>query len=91
MDLGSIKKKLKNRRYMSANECIEDFTTMFQNYFKYKRPEDDVTLMAIELEKLFSLKVAEMKPEDKPLHQQVVKSRAADRANDHQNALHTGN
>ena len=91
MDLGTIKKKVKNGRYMSANECIEDFKTMFQNYFKYNRPEDDVTLMAIELEKLFCLKVAEMKPEDKPLHQRVVKSRAADRANDHQNALHAGN
>lgn len=37
MDLGTIRKRLKNRFYWRAAECLQDFNTMFSNCYKYNR------------------------------------------------------
>lgn len=37
MDLGTIKKRLQNRYYCQALECVEDLNTMFTNCFVYNR------------------------------------------------------
>ncbi|XP_072130696.1 bromodomain testis-specific protein [Mobula birostris] len=63
MDLGTIKKRLENKYYCKAMECIEDINTMFTNCYVYNRPGDDIVLMAQTLEKLFLQKVAKM-PQD---------------------------
>ena len=63
MDFGSIKKRLENRYYWSAKECIQDFNTMFTNCYIYNKPGEDVVLMAQTLEKIFLTKVATM-PKD---------------------------
>lgn len=63
MDFGSIKKRLENRYYWSAKECIQDFNTMFTNCYIYNKPGEDVVLMAQTLEKIFLTKVAAM-PKD---------------------------
>ena len=63
MDFGSIKKRLENRYYYSAKECIQDFNTMFTNCYIYNKPGEDVVLMAQTLEKIFLTKVATM-PKD---------------------------
>ncbi|XP_062920734.1 bromodomain-containing protein 3-like isoform X2 [Mobula hypostoma] len=63
MDLGTIKKRLENKYYCKAMECIEDINTMFTNCYVYNRPGDDIVLMAQTLEKLFLQRVAKM-PQD---------------------------
>ena len=40
MDLGYIKKKLEQNKYTSAQECIEDFRTIFRNCYTYNKPTD---------------------------------------------------
>ena len=64
MDFGSIKKRLENRYYWSAKECIQDFNTMFTNCYIYNKPGEDVVLMAQTLEKIFLTKVAAMPKEE---------------------------
>ncbi|KAM4872598.1 bromodomain testis-specific protein isoform 3-T7 [Thomomys bottae] len=67
MDLNTIKKRLENKYYMKASECIEDFNTMFSNCYLYNKPGDDIVLMAQALEKLFMQKLSQM-----PQDEQVV-------------------
>ncbi|XP_053318931.1 bromodomain-containing protein 4 isoform X2 [Spea bombifrons] len=60
MDMGTIKKRLENNYYWNAQECIQDFNTMFTNCYIYNKPGDDIVLMAEALEKLFLQKISEM-------------------------------
>ncbi|NXX94342.1 BRDT protein, partial [Centropus bengalensis] len=64
MDLGTIKKRLEHNYYTKAEECIEDFKTMFLNCYIYNKPGDDVVFMAQELEKVFLQKIAQMPAEE---------------------------
>uniref|UniRef100_A0A4W6CZL3 Bromodomain-containing protein 2 n=1 Tax=Lates calcarifer TaxID=8187 RepID=A0A4W6CZL3_LATCA len=64
MDLGTIKKRLQNKYYSQALECIQDFNTMFTNCYVYNRPGDDIVFMAQTLEKLFLQKVSQMPKEE---------------------------
>ncbi|XP_012657076.1 bromodomain testis-specific protein [Otolemur garnettii] len=67
MDLNTIKKRLENKYYVKASECIEDLNTMFSNCYLYNKPGDDIVLMAQALEKLFIQKLSQM-----PQEEQVV-------------------
>lgn len=58
MDLGTIKKRLESNYYFSAQECIQDFNTMFTNCYVYNKPGEDVVVMAQTLEKLFLNRVS---------------------------------
>ena len=40
MDLGTIRKRLKNGYYASAAECIGDFDQMFSNCYTYNRSQE---------------------------------------------------
>ena len=42
MDLGTIKKRLNERWYSSASQCIADFKQMFENCRAYNINKDDV-------------------------------------------------
>ncbi|KAM3864552.1 bromodomain-containing protein 4-like [Diretmus argenteus] len=64
MDMGTIKKRLENSYYWNAQECIQDFNTMFTNCYIYNKPGDDIVLMAEALEKLFLKKISEMPQEE---------------------------
>ncbi|XP_041861010.1 bromodomain-containing protein 4 isoform X2 [Melanotaenia boesemani] len=64
MDMGTIKKRLENSYYWNAQECIQDFNTMFTNCYIYNKPGDDIVLMAEALEKIFLQKVSEMPQEE---------------------------
>ncbi|KAJ7427388.1 bromodomain-containing protein 4-like protein [Willisornis vidua] len=64
MDMGTIKKRLENNYYWNAQECIQDFNTMFTNCYIYNKPGDDIVLMAEALEKLFLQKISEMSQEE---------------------------
>lgn len=37
MDMGTIKKRLENSYYLNAQECIQDFNTMFTNCYIYNK------------------------------------------------------
>ncbi|CAK6441333.1 unnamed protein product [Pipistrellus nathusii] len=67
MDLSTIKKRLENKYYVQASECIEDFKTMFSNCYLYNKPGDDIVLMVQALENLFKQKLLQM-----PKVEQVV-------------------
>ncbi|RWS04079.1 bromodomain-containing protein 3-like protein [Dinothrombium tinctorium] len=64
MDLGTIKKRLENYYYYSAQECLNDWKTMFTNCYVYNKPGEDVVLMGQTIEKLFLNKVADMPKEE---------------------------
>ncbi|XP_067088137.1 bromodomain-containing protein 3a isoform X1 [Osmerus mordax] len=64
MDMGTIKKRLENSYYWSAQECMQDFNTMFTNCYIYNKPTDDIVLMAQALEKIFLQKVAMIPQEE---------------------------
>ncbi|XP_076584478.1 bromodomain-containing protein 4-like isoform X2 [Chaetodon auriga] len=64
MDMGTIKKRLENNYYWNAQECIQDFNTMFTNCYIYNKPGDDIVLMAEALEKHFLQKITEMPQEE---------------------------
>ncbi|XP_037530288.1 bromodomain testis-specific protein [Nematolebias whitei] len=66
MDLSTIKRRLQNRYYWEAMECINDFSTMFSNCYMYNRPGDDIIFMAQTLEKFFLQKMSKM-PNDEEL------------------------
>ncbi|KAM8874346.1 bromodomain testis-specific protein isoform 2-T2 [Spinachia spinachia] len=63
MDLSTIQKRLQNKYYWQALQCIQDFNTMFTNCYVYNRPGDDIVFMAQALEKLFLQKLTTM-PKD---------------------------
>ncbi|XP_070602675.1 bromodomain testis-specific protein isoform X1 [Erythrolamprus reginae] len=65
MDLTTIQKRLEHRYYSCAEECIENFKTMFANCYLYNKPGDDIVFMGQELEKVFVQKIAHMPPDEK--------------------------
>ncbi|XP_030636136.1 bromodomain-containing protein 3 [Chanos chanos] len=64
MDMGTIKTRLESGYYWNAQECIQDFNTMFTNCYIYNKPGDDIVLMAKTLEKAFLQKISELPPEE---------------------------
>uniref|UniRef100_A0A8C5R340 Bromodomain testis-specific protein n=1 Tax=Leptobrachium leishanense TaxID=445787 RepID=A0A8C5R340_9ANUR len=64
MDLTTIRKRLENKYYAKALDCIQDFNTLFTNCYMYNKPGDDIVLMAQDLEKIFMEKIAEMPHEE---------------------------
>ncbi|XP_055763222.1 bromodomain-containing protein 4-like isoform X3 [Salvelinus fontinalis] len=76
MDMGTIKKRLENSYYWNAQECIQDFNTMFTNCYIYNKPGDDIVLMAEALEKMFLQKISEM-PQEETEIPMVTKGRRA--------------
>ncbi|MEE6494537.1 hypothetical protein FKM82_001780 [Ascaphus truei] len=74
MDLSTIRKRLEYNYYAKAFDCIQDFNTMFTNCYIYNKPGDDIVLMAQELEKVCTQKIAEMPNEEIELS--VVGNRA---------------
>ncbi|XP_035253449.1 bromodomain-containing protein 4 isoform X4 [Anguilla anguilla] len=79
MDMGTIKKRLENSHYWSAQECIQDFNTMFTNCYIYNKPGDDIVLMAEALEKMFLQKISEMPPEETEITVMAGKGRGRGR------------
>uniref|UniRef100_A0A3Q2QK49 Bromodomain-containing protein 2 n=1 Tax=Fundulus heteroclitus TaxID=8078 RepID=A0A3Q2QK49_FUNHE len=63
MDLSTIKRRLENRYYWEASECIKDVNVMFTNCYMYNKPGDDIVFMAQSLEKAFLQKLSQM-PKD---------------------------
>ncbi|KAJ8251351.1 hypothetical protein GJAV_G00220420 [Gymnothorax javanicus] len=85
MDMGTIKKRLESSYYWSAQECIQDFNTMFTNCYIYNKPGDDIVLMAEALEKMFLQKISEMPQEETEITATAGKGRGRGRRDRGQN------
>jgi len=53
MDLGTVKEKMDNRKYFSADEFADDVRTIFKNCYTYNPDTHDVVAMARKLEEVF--------------------------------------
>ena len=60
MDFGTIKSRLEEKHYWSAEECISDFKLVFNNCYTYNQPGEDIVSDAEELESFFKSKIAAM-------------------------------
>jgi hypothetical protein len=60
MDLTTIEKRLKNVYYYSAEDCMRDIMTMFNNCYTYNPPHYGVYTMAKDLERFILSKMAKM-------------------------------
>jgi len=63
MDLESIRLRLKNRYYETAEDCIKDFNTIFSNCYVYntiKKQHWEIRDMAISLRRFFQEKIRAM-------------------------------
>ncbi|XP_061682195.1 bromodomain testis-specific protein isoform X2 [Syngnathoides biaculeatus] len=76
MDMGTIKRRLENKYYWKAMECVQDFHTMFTNCYVYNKPGDDIVFMAQTLEKLFLLEVSKMPKDECEVLQSAAKEAA---------------
>ena len=52
MDLGTVKEKMDNRKYFSADEFADDVRTIFKNCYTYNPDTHDVVAMARKLEEV---------------------------------------
>ena len=53
MDLGTVKKKLTNKQYVTASEFAADVRLTFSNAMKYNPPGNDVHAVAEQLNRIF--------------------------------------
>ena len=60
MDFGTIKSRLEEKHYWSAEECVSDFKLVFNNCYTYNQPGEDIVSDAVELESFFKSKIAAM-------------------------------
>lgn len=56
MDLGTVKRKMDNREYGSAQEFAQDVRLIFSNCYKYNPSDHDVVAMARKLQDVFEVK-----------------------------------
>ncbi|XP_066145851.1 bromodomain-containing protein 3-like isoform X8 [Euwallacea fornicatus] len=66
MDLGTVKRKMDNREYRSAQEFAQDVRLIFTNCYKYNPSDHDVVAMARKLQDVFEVKFAKIP--DEPLN-----------------------
>jgi len=65
MDLGTVKKKLDNREYATADEFATDVRLIFSNCYLYNGPQTDVVAMCKKVEQMFEDKFAKL-PDEPP-------------------------
>lgn len=63
MDLGTVRKKMKNRTYKTAKEFADDVRLIFSNCYKYNPPDHNVVTMARQLSAVFEDRFAKMPDE----------------------------
>ncbi|KAK4336698.1 hypothetical protein RND71_043444 [Anisodus tanguticus] len=73
MDINTIKKRLENCFYWSAQECLHDFKTMFNNCYVYNKPGEDVVYMGQTLEQAILQKLIEMPPIEEEIPMPPIK------------------
>ncbi|XP_078045321.1 homeotic protein female sterile isoform X5 [Augochlora pura] len=63
MDLGTVKTKMDNREYKTAQEFASDVRLIFTNCYKYNPPDHDVVAMARKLQDVFEMRHAKIPDE----------------------------
>ncbi|XP_043254378.1 bromodomain-containing protein 2-like isoform X6 [Colletes gigas] len=63
MDLGTVKTKMDNREYKTAQEFAGDVRLIFTNCYKYNPPDHDVVAMARKLQDVFEMRYAKIPDE----------------------------
>lgn len=63
MDLGTVKQKMDNREYKSAQEFAADVRLIFTNCYKYNPPDHDVVAMGRKLQDVFEMRYANIPDE----------------------------
>ncbi|KOX69116.1 Bromodomain testis-specific protein, partial [Melipona quadrifasciata] len=63
MDLGTVKTKMDNREYKTAQEFASDVRLIFTNCYKYNPPDHDVVAMARKLQDVFEMRYAKIPDE----------------------------
>lgn len=63
MDLGTVKKKMDERQYKSAQEFAADVRLIFTNCYKYNPPDHDVVAMGRKLQDVFEMRYANIPDE----------------------------
>ncbi|XP_060526053.1 bromodomain-containing protein 3 isoform X3 [Cylas formicarius] len=66
MDLGTVKQKMDNREYRTAQDFAQDVRLIFTNCYKYNPSDHDVVAMARKLQDVFEVKFAKIP--DEPLN-----------------------
>jgi len=72
MDFGTIKTRLEENFYWSAQECIQDFKLVFSNCYKYNQPHEEVVANAKDLESFFYAKIDAMPEPEMEVEAKVV-------------------
>ena len=75
MDLNTIKRRIENCYYWSAQEAVHDFQTLFQNCYTYNKPGEDVVLMAQTVEGVVRQKLMDMPVVEEELPMPVNKGK----------------
>ncbi|XP_032671796.1 bromodomain-containing protein 4-like isoform X4 [Odontomachus brunneus] len=70
MDLGTVKSKMDNREYKTAQEFASDVRLIFTNCYKYNPPDHDVVSMARKLQDIFEMRYAKIP--DEPMGSMVT-------------------
>ncbi|XP_017887088.1 homeotic protein female sterile-like isoform X3 [Ceratina calcarata] len=70
MDLGTVKTKMDNREYKTAQEFASDVRLIFTNCYKYNPPDHDVVAMARKLQDVFEMRYAKIP--DEPMGSMVT-------------------
>ncbi|CAB3367605.1 Hypothetical predicted protein [Cloeon dipterum] len=68
MDLGTMKAKMNNREYRSAEEFAHDVRLMIKNCCTYNPPDHDVVTMAKQLKEVFETRYAKIPPNMRGAH-----------------------
>ncbi|KAG7280605.1 hypothetical protein CRUP_002067 [Coryphaenoides rupestris] len=63
MDLGSVKKKMDERKYRDTQAFAADVRLIFSNCYKYNPPDHEVVAMARKLQDVFELRFTKMPDE----------------------------
>ncbi|XP_072161767.1 bromodomain-containing protein 2-like isoform X3 [Bemisia tabaci] len=71
MDLGTVKSKMDNREYRTAQEFAADVRLIFTNCYKYNPPEHDVVMMARKLQDVFEMRYAKVPDDASPVVEKV--------------------
>ncbi|XP_045467510.1 bromodomain-containing protein 3-like isoform X2 [Harmonia axyridis] len=75
MDLGTVKQKMDNREYRTAQEFAGDIRLIFTNCYKYNPEDHDVVAMAKVLQEIFETRFA--KVPDEPIGRMSTKSESS--------------
>eukprot|EP00092_Neocalanus_flemingeri_P000737 GFUD01000781.1.p1 GENE.GFUD01000781.1~~GFUD01000781.1.p1 ORF type:complete len:937 (+),score=231.94 GFUD01000781.1:203-3013(+) len=84
MDFGTIKKRLDDNYYWSAEECIKDFKRVFLNCYVYNKGGEgkagEEVVMAQTVEKLFLAKLASMPKEEQEADPSPIETQSTEPA-----------